>query len=130
MIKSASLKKRIFGALIDYGLYFLFYLLYVFYFGEKTFEGFEVSGFKALPLFFVWIVYFPFAEFLFSQTLGKYLMSISIVKVNDQNLTFLDSLKRRIIDPLDFFFFGIVGIIAQKIPLCINALVIFGQKHE
>lgn len=46
-------------------------------------------------------------------TFGNSLLGIKAIPINgvNRNLTFIESLKRHLADPLDIFFFGLVAII-------------------
>ena len=66
----ANLKKRICATILDYGLYFLAFYIYIMYFGYENGEGGRtVSEFAALPIFGAWFIYFVAFEAYYGATL-------------------------------------------------------------
>lgn len=108
------LLKRVWATIIDYGLYFLIIYAYLMFFGEPTAAGGqEVTGLMILPIVIIWFFYFVFLEGFFSSsaTLGHQLFYLKVVQLNGKEIDVEHSLKRRLLDPIDFFF-GIPAIIA------------------
>lgn len=112
---SPNLGQRGFAAFIDYGLYFGLSYFYYYTFGEPNETGgYHMSGFAALLPFFFWFLYFPFIESFGGQTLGKRIVGIQVTKPNGSDITFTDSLKRRLLDWIDISFMGIPALIVIK----------------
>jgi uncharacterized RDD family membrane protein YckC len=85
------------------------------YFGEENSEGgFTVNGLKALVPPLLWFVYFIIVEAEFGQTVGHVLFDLKVVRLDGQPLNLSNSLKRHLVDPIDFFLFGIPAIIAAS----------------
>jgi len=74
----------------------------------------QLSEFKALPVLFFWFAYFILIEFSFGATLGHKAMGLKIVSINSHSISLGQSIKRHLIDPIDFSMFGIPAMIAIK----------------
>ena len=115
------LARRIWAAMIDYLVYFLLLILYSYFFGEVQEWGFKENGgfaFKVnpgfLPTILLWFLYFPIVESLLGYTLGKGILDLRVVPKDRNDFSFIISLKRHLLDPIDFAFFGLVGILLIK----------------
>ena len=55
-------------------------------------------------------------ETIVGGTVGNLIVGLKAIPINGQyrKLTFLESFKRHLLDPVDMFFFGLVGIIVIK----------------
>ena len=107
--------RRIFAGLIDYCIIYIFTLVLIFAFGEKNHDGEYLMN--KLYLFIVltsWAIFTIGFEISFGTTLGTSLVGLKAIPKNGQirNLSFGESFIRHILDPLDMFFFGLIGIIA------------------
>lgn len=111
-----NIKNRIIATIVDYGIYLTFWSIYVYSFGSPNDEGgYTVSGMKALPLFASWFLYFPVVESIGGQTLGHRIVGIRVIGKFGDPISFLQSLKRRVFDPIDLFvFFGLIGYLTVK----------------
>jgi len=108
----AYLKLRIFATLIDYGIYFIIFVLYVTLLGIETTSGtWEVTGLPALPVFLIWLIYFPGLEAFNQATPGHDIFKLKVIKVTGEKIDFIDAFKRRLCDPLDIFIYGIPAVI-------------------
>lgn len=108
----AKTYKRVFATLIDYILYFLVIMVYMMFFGKETIDGYEVTGLKTLPIMLFWFFYFVFVEGIWHATLGHQLFDIKVCQDNYDEIDIGHSFKRRILDIIDFLFFGIPALIA------------------
>lgn len=108
--------KRTLATFIDYVVYCTFWVAYVYNFGYLNEEGgYTVSGLMTFPLTVFWFLYFPVVESLKGQTLGHLVAGLQIVSVSGAPATFIQTFKRRILDPLDLFpFFGLIAFITIK----------------
>ena len=107
----ANLSNRITATLVDYILFYVLTFAYLYAFGEPTEEGgYAVSGIKALPPMIFWVLYFPLIESLTGQTLGHKIAGLKVISQSGKPITFIQSFKRRILDPIDFI--GTIGIAA------------------
>ena len=119
----SNLGDRIVAGLVDYIIIFAFCFFYVYSFGEPNDEGgYNVNRLPALvPIFFWGMMTIGFEQW-FGATIGNLLVGlkpISILKnkyilINENKLTFGQSFKRHLLDPIDMFFFGLVGIVTIK----------------
>lgn len=115
-ISLAPINKRFIAALIDYALIIIFMGYYIDAFGTPNDEGgLSVTGFMALPINLAWFILTIGLEQLFNSTIGNGIMGIKPMQEDGINKpTFIQSLKRHLLDPIDMFFFGLVGYIIMK----------------
>jgi uncharacterized RDD family membrane protein YckC len=106
--------RRILATSIDYGVCFLLFYLYARYAGEPTETGYSVHGFAALIPVLYWFIYFIVSEALLSATPGHIAVGLKVLRLDGKQPGIVDSLKRRLMDPIDFFFFGIPAIITIR----------------
>lgn len=111
-----KLLKRSLATIIDYGLYLIFFSWLVATYGVPNDEGGYTltNDPKGWWIFVVWIIYFPIVESIRGQTLGKLILGLRVVTKNGKPISFEQALKRRLVDMIDFFFFGIVAIVTIK----------------
>ncbi|MFI5141290.1 MAG: RDD family protein [Bacteroidia bacterium] len=118
LIGSKKLSDRIFATIIDYGLTFSLTILYVIKVGHQTEYGsYQVSGLYALVPVIFWFLYFPVVESVFDCTLGHWLMNLRVIRTNGTPIEFIPSVKRHLLDPIDFCLCGIPAMVAiSKTP--------------
>ena len=105
-----NIKKRIYASILDYGLFFICYLAYLIFFGDHLDEGkYSVSGSATLPIFLFWLIYFVIAEGAFGATLGHQSFNLKVVTLHGEKIGFTQAIKRRFLDPIDFFCFGLIA---------------------
>lgn len=113
-----NLARRIIAGFIDYLLIFCFTIIYIYLVGEPNDEGgYGVSGLLALGPMLIWGIMTVGIEQWFGRTIGNSLVDLkpkSIDGIVDSPM-FVQSLQRHLLDPIDMFFFGIVGIILINI---------------
>jgi len=112
-----NIEKRIFAGIIDYLIISIFFFIFLFYFGEPDAEGeLAVSGLPVLIPILFWGIMTIGLEIGLGATLGNSLVGLKAIPINGTNrkLTFGESLKRHLLDQIDMFFFGLVGIITIK----------------
>lgn len=111
-----KLLRRAVATVIDYGLYFMFFIWLVVTHGTPNNEGgYTLSNDpKGWWIFIVWIVYFPVVESVRGQTLGKLLVGLRVVARNGQPISIGQAFKRHLVDMIDLSFFGIVALITIK----------------
>ena len=106
------IKLRVFATLIDYGIYFILLYIYMWAFGIQTGGGgYTVNGLLVLPIPIAWFLYFVVTEAYNGATPGHDICKLTVVKVNAQKLSLVDAFKRRIVDPIDIFIYGIPALI-------------------
>jgi uncharacterized RDD family membrane protein YckC len=108
--------KRLAAALLDYGIFLLFFIIYVRTFGEQQPDGtYKAQGFRHFFIIvLVWIIYFPVLESSLGFTLGKGLFDLKVIGTNGRKPSFSQSFKRHIIDFFDFLFFTTVAFITIR----------------
>jgi len=109
-----NIGNRIFAGIIDYGIIYAFTFLMVFMLGEPNSEGiYELNGAPVLIPVLFWYIMTVGLEIGLGGTLGNSLVGLKAIPIDGENrkLTFIESLKRHLLDPIDMLFFGIVGIV-------------------
>jgi len=112
-----NLGNRILAGLIDYTLIYFFTFTMVFVLGEPNEEGvYSLSGGPSLIPILFWLIMTVGLEIGLGATLGNSIAGLKAIPISGQNrkLTFGQSLKRHLLDPVDMFFFGLPGIITIK----------------
>ena len=122
---SPNIGDRIVAGIVDYIIIFGFFIFYVTTFGVENGEGeYSVNGLPAfVPVLFWGIMTVGFEQW-FGATLGNLLVGLKPISIQESadnlnfseinKLTFGQSLKRHLLDPIDMFFFGLIGIITIK----------------
>ena len=117
--------KRIIAGLIDYAIIYGFFIIFILIFGEQNETGeYSVNGIKSLVPVLFWVLMTIGIEQLMGETLGNSLVGLKPISIK-QNLnstfktsntkpTFGQSFKRHLLDPIDMFFFGLIGILTIK----------------
>ena len=116
IIISSHLLRRFTAAIIDYGVFVVFFSWLVYTYGKPNDEGGYTleNDPKTLWIPVVWMAYFPVAESIKGQTLGKMILGLKVVSKRGRQVSFMQALKRHIADCLDAFFFGLVAVISIK----------------
>ena len=120
-----NIGKRILAGLIDYFIIYSFFFYYIFTFGEPNGEGeYHISGLPGLIPIIFWGIITIGIEQWFGATIGNMLVKLKPKSIyntsefstlNEVNkITVIQSFKRHLLDPIDIFFFGLVGIILIK----------------
>ncbi len=115
LIYKTNFKKRFFASLIDYALTFALTYIYIDNFGTVNEEGGKsVTGLMGLPILIFWTLYFVIIETFYGGTLGHFAFNLKVLTINRREVDFIQSLKRHLVDPIDFFIWGLPAIIAIK----------------
>jgi uncharacterized RDD family membrane protein YckC len=81
-------------------------------FGSQTDgDDYAVHGLLVLPVPIVWLLYFVLVEASNGATPGHDICKLTVVKANAQKISLSDAFKRRIVDPIDIFIYGIPALI-------------------
>ncbi|MDB5129770.1 RDD family protein [Mucilaginibacter sp.] len=112
------LKLRIIATLIDYGIYFIFYTIYLYAFDENPEPGkATVTGVMVLPIVIVWFIYFVVIESSSQATPGHDIVKLKVITEKGDKPSLSSILKRRLLDPIDIFMYGIPALICiSKTP--------------
>ncbi|MBD1392613.1 RDD family protein [Mucilaginibacter glaciei] len=106
------IKQKIIATLIDYTIYFIVFCIYTSVFDENPETGKStVTGLAALPLIIFWILYFPFLEFVNQATPGHDICKLKVYTLSGGKPSFSMCFKRRLVDFLDIFMYGIPAFI-------------------
>ena len=117
-----NIGRRIIAGIIDYAIIYEFLIIYLFVFGAQEKNGvYSVSGIKSLPPMIFWLTMTVGIEQLIGKTLGNSLVDLKPISIKKNQFstfktanlkpTFGQSFKRHLLDPIDMFFFGLVGIL-------------------
>jgi len=121
-----NIGNRILAGIVDYLIIYTFFFVYVYSFGEPNEDGgYSVNGLPALIPILFWGIMTVGIEQFFGATLGNLLVGLKPISIRkssdnstfsgtDEKLTFGQSLKRHLLDPIDMFFFGLIGIVTIK----------------
>jgi uncharacterized RDD family membrane protein YckC len=112
-----SIGNRILAGLIDYTIIYIFTFTMIFGLGEPNEEGvYSLTGAPALIPILFWLIMTVGIEIGMGATLGNSIAGLKAIPMNGRNrkLTFAQSLKRHLMDPVDMLFFGLPGIITIK----------------
>jgi len=112
-----NIGNRFLAGLVDYIIIWTFTFVMLKTLGVQNSEGtYELNGLPALIPMIFWGIMTIGSEQLFGVTLGNYTMDLKPISINgiQQNLTFSQSLKRHLLDPIDMSLFGLIGIITIK----------------
>jgi len=116
-VTKPNLGNRFLAGLLDYAIIFVFTFIYIYTFGEPNNEGgYSVKGIKGIIPILFWGIMTVGLEQWIGATLGNYLAELKPVSISgmNQKLTFGQSLKRHLLDPIDMSMLGLVGIITIK----------------
>ncbi|WP_066632955.1 RDD family protein, partial [Labilibacter marinus] len=117
---------RFTAGFIDYIIIYGFSYAYVYAFGEPNADGgYTVNGIGGIiPVAFWCIMTIGFEQWI-GATIGNALVGLKPISIRgyvdienaiiqNEKISFGQSLKRHLLDPLDMFFFGLIGIITIK----------------
>ena len=109
-----NIGKRILAGLIDYALVLTFFYFFASLVGEPNNEGgYTVTGWPMLIPIFFWLFMTAGIEQLFGATFGNLTAGLKPISTRGFNreLSFGQSIRRHLFDPIDMFPFGLVGIV-------------------
>lgn len=109
-----NIGNRILAGIIDYVIILVFTIGYIYTVGEPNDEGgYSVTGLPALLPILFWGFMTVGIEQGFVATLGNLIAGLEPISIRGFNndLTFVQSLKRHLFDPIDMFFFRLIGIV-------------------
>lgn len=116
-ITKPNLLKRFIAGFIDYLLVYGFFFAFVYLFGKPNDEGgYSVTGILSLIPIIFWFVLIVLTEVFLGATLGNSIAGLKPKSLtnNSGELSFSQSIKRHLFDPIDMFPFGLIGIITIK----------------
>jgi uncharacterized RDD family membrane protein YckC len=115
LLPKANFTKRILATFIDYSIFFSFLIFYVTYMGEDNGVGGKIlSGLPVIGIPIFWFTYFVLVESLYGGTLAHVLLKLKILTLKRTEIDFSHAFKRRLLDFIDIFFYGIPALIAIK----------------
>jgi uncharacterized RDD family membrane protein YckC len=63
-----------------------------------------------------WFIYFPFVEFVFGATIGKWLFGFVVKSIDGSHPLIDQNFKRHLLDIVDVFYFGFAFLMDQRNP--------------
>lgn len=115
-VKAAPLGFRALAAILDSVIVFLVCFLIAETWGDAGPEGDKVlTGIPALLLMLGIAAFWILPEWLLGSTPGKWACELQVTKLNGGSISFVQSLKRNVIRPLDFFPFYLTGFVAARL---------------
>ncbi|WP_440881183.1 RDD family protein [Tenacibaculum sp. C7A-26P2] len=108
---------RFVAGLVDYIIIYGLTFFLIFTFGEPNDKGgYSLNGLPALVPIIFWLIMTVGLEIGFGATIGNSLVKLKAIPKNGMNrkLTFGESFKRHLLDPIDMFFFGLIAIVTIK----------------
>lgn len=114
--QESSTGKRVLATIIDYVVVFAFFFWYVMTFGSPNEEGGNtVTGWLALVPVLFWALWIIGTESYCGQTLGHALVGLKVVSNDGSDITFRQSLKRRLCDAIEISWcFGLIAFFIVK----------------
>ena len=112
-----NIGKRILAGLMDYAIIFTFTYIFAATYGEPNIDGgYTVEGLPMLIPIGFWGIMIVGIEQFFGATLGNYLLDLKPISINgiQEELTIGQSFKRHLVDLIDMFCFGLIGIMIIK----------------
>lgn len=103
---------RYLSAFIDYAIVFTLTFLYVQVFGVQTGPAsYSISGVGALVPMLIWFALIVCTEAFLGGTIGNSIAGLKVLSADipKSEIKFYQALLRRIIDPVDMAFLGLVG---------------------
>jgi uncharacterized RDD family membrane protein YckC len=111
----SKLQRRAVALIIDYTIFFVYFFWFGYTYGTPNDEGgFSINGWRGLWIEVGWFIYFPVVESLKGQTLGKMMLGLKVVTKNGNPISFVQAIKRHLVDIFDFSFFGLIAFITVK----------------
>lgn len=116
-VTKPNLLKRFIAGFIDYLLVYVFFYVFIYSFGEPNDEGgYSVKGVLGLIPIIFWFITIVLLEVFFGVTIGNSIVGLkpkSLIN-NNGELSFSQSIKRHLLDPIDMFPFGLIAVITIK----------------
>lgn len=112
-----NLSKRVLSAIIDYGIISSYTILMIYLYEEPHEEGgYSVNGWPGFSITVIWFIFTIGIEQMTGATIGNHSQNLRAIPKNytENNLTFSQSLKRHLLDPIDLWPFGLLAILTIK----------------
>lgn len=106
----APLRIRLIAALLDQLIFYVLLTFFVLGFPEMMDDDMDDWKFF-FTIVGLWVFYYPLAESISGQTIGKKLFRIKVIKEDGKAVVFGDTIVRRVMDLIDFLFLGLVGVL-------------------
>lgn len=119
MATQPYIARKFVAVTIDSFIIFFLAFILIFLLGEPVNDGdgtYRLNGFPALLPILGWAVLTIGFEQLFGSTVGNGVVGLKPIPEDGTNakISFLQSLKRHLLDPIDLFFFGLVAYLVIK----------------
>ena len=114
---TTNTRRRFLAGFIDYGIIYTICFLIITTFGTPNESGnYHLEGWPALIPLLVWAFWTVGLEQYFGATLGNSIVNLKPISLINSRLrlTFSQSLKRHLLDPIDMFPFGLIAYLVIK----------------
>ncbi len=115
--KPKYIGRRYLAGFIDYSIVYLITFLLVFTLGTQDEDyTYHLNGLPALIPVLFWFLFIVCLENWFGATVGNSIVSLKPTTLSGyaNKISFGQSLKRHLLDPIDMFFFGLIAIMVIK----------------
>tara|TARA_B100001059_G_C17482335_1_gene402277 strand:- start:101 stop:538 length:438 start_codon:yes stop_codon:yes gene_type:complete len=112
--KPKYIGRRFLAGCIDYTIVYTIAFMLIFTVGTPDNEGvYHLEGSPSLIPILFWLFLLVCTETWFGATVGNSMVRLKPVTLSGYatNISFTQSLQRHLLDPIDMFFFGVVGIL-------------------
>ena len=109
-----NIGRRYLSAFIDYGIVWIIIFLYIQVFGTQTGPGsFSISGPGALVPLVIWFAIIVCTEAFLGGTIGNSVVGLKVLSIANLRgeITISQAILRRILDPVDMAFGGLVAVL-------------------
>jgi len=106
--------KRILAGFIDYAVIIILFFIYLYNFNEPNAEGKTfLNEVSAVVFVILWGIITVGLEIGLGATLGNDLVGLKAIPESGElrKLNFNESFKRHVLDPIDMFFLGLIGVL-------------------
>lgn len=110
----SKLTKRAVAAAFDYSVYLIVFVWLVKTYGVQDGSNYTLNDPKGWLVFIFWFLYFPLMETVVGGTAGKLLQGLKVATLSGGRISLGQAVKRRLLDCVELFLFGVVAIITVK----------------
>jgi uncharacterized RDD family membrane protein YckC len=114
MLYFAQLRIRLVAAIVDQFLFWGLLMFFFIGFPGMIDDGVAETWKPFIIMMGFWVFYFPLAEGISGQTIGKKIFKIKVIKEDGSAVVFGDTIIRRILDIVDFLFLGLLGFLIAR----------------
>ena len=117
LLTKPNLEKRVYAGLVDYVIIFGYTGVIMYLYGEPNDEGgYSLNGLPGFSVMVFWFIMTIGIEQVVGATIGNKIQNLRPAPIKDirKSLTIGQSLKRHLLDIVDIWPFGLLGILTIK----------------